>query len=123
VIYPPARIPLWKRIPLRLRYGVGGILVLVFIGAILVVTQPISLPFLQTATPIPTDAPPAALPHESEVIQTDTTLEDKMTPTPLATQSQPRNDTSLLKSHYRIKFICPGYTPKFKATCPTIQIQ
>jgi len=123
MIHPPARIPLWKRIPLRLRYGIGGIFVLVFIGAILVVTQPNPPLFLQTATPTPIAVPPAALPHESEVIQTDTTLRDKMTPTPLATQSQPRNDPFLLKSHNRSKFICPGYTLKFKATCPTIEIQ
>jgi hypothetical protein len=123
MIHPPARIPLWKRIPLRLRYGIGGIFVLVFIGAILVVTQPFSLPFLQTATLTPTAAQPAALPHESEVIQTDNALRDKMTPTPLATQSQPRNDPFLIKSHNRSKFICPSYTPKYKATCPTIEIQ
>ena len=123
MIHPPARIPLWKRIPLRLRYGIGGIFVLVFIGAILVVTQPNPPPFLQTATPTPTAVSPAALPHESEAIQTNTTLKDKMTPTPLATQSQPRNDPFLIKSHNRSKFICPGYTPKYKATCPTIEIQ
>lgn len=123
MIHPPARIPLWKRIPLRLRYGIGGLLVLVFIGAILVVTQPNPPPFLQTATPTPTAVPPAALPHESEVIQTDTTLRDKMTPTPLATESQPRRDPSPIKRFTRSKFICPGYMPKFKATCPTIEIQ
>lgn len=123
MIHPPARIPLWKRIPLRLRYGIGGILVLVFIGAILVVAQPIPLPFLQTATPIPTAAPPVALPHESEVIQTDNSLRDKIKPTPLATQSQPRNDPFFIKNHNLSKFICPGYMPKFKATYPTIEIQ
>jgi hypothetical protein len=88
-----------------------------------VVNPPISPPFLQTATSIPTTAQPAALPHESEAIQTNTILKDKMTPTPLATQSQPRNDPFLIKSHNRSKFICPSYTPKYKATCPTIEIQ